>query len=96
MPVSKRLEALYAAEGKIRSERRKLLAEWPHLENREKGESLRRLFNTVTLFWKGTFHPAEAKPGRPRKTNRSGRWSYSLQKEKIGWAFAALDSGSSK
>jgi hypothetical protein len=88
VPLSERLKGLYAAEAERQAEREKLLAEWPALESREKGEAMRRLFKTVTLFWDRTFHPASDKPKRPRKTTRPGRYSYALQRERIQWAFA--------
>jgi hypothetical protein len=94
-PLAQRFEALYAAEQKVREEREKLMAEWPTLENREKGEALRRLFNTVTLFWERVFRPASTNPTRPRKTDRPGRWSYTLQKDQIKWSFASCDLGDS-
>jgi hypothetical protein len=87
---------LYAAEAERQAEREKLLAEWPTLEGREKGEALRRLFDTVTLFWDKQFHPALHKPTRPRKTDRTGRWSYTLKRDAIKWAFATSDLGSSR
>jgi hypothetical protein len=95
VPLSKRLEAVYAAEAEREVERKKLLAEYPALEAREKGEALRRLFKTVTLFWEGTFHPAAPKRNRPRKTDRPGRYRYTLKKDAIRWAFAASELESS-
>jgi hypothetical protein len=91
VPLSERLKVLANAEQERKAERKKLLAEWPAMESREKGEALRQLFKTVTLFWEKTFHPAMAKPTRPRKTDRPGRWSYRLERDRIGWAFAASD-----
>ncbi len=91
VPLSKRLEALYAAEAEREAERQKLMAEWPTLQDREKGEALRRLFKTVTLFWERTFHPASEKPTRPRKTERPGRFSYSLLRDRIEWSFPTTD-----
>jgi hypothetical protein len=81
VPLSKRLAELEARERQSSAERDKLLREWPTLENREKGEALRRLFETVTLFWDKTWHSALAKPTRPRKTERKGRWEYTLRRE---------------
>jgi hypothetical protein len=93
MPLSERFKALYAAEEGREAERKKLLAEWPTLEARERGEALRRLFKTVTLFWEKTWHPRMSKPPkcRPRKTDRPGRWGYKLQLDRTGWAFACSD-----
>lgn len=95
VPLTKRLERLLVAEKARQAEREKLVAEWPAMENREKGEAMRRLFKTVTLFWGKKFHPASKKPTRPRKTNRLGRYSYPLQKERIQWVFASSDLESS-
>jgi hypothetical protein len=89
--ISQRLESVSAARLKVRAERGKLLAEWPMLECREKGEALRRLFKKVTLFWEKRFHPALKKPTRPRKTSRPGRYSYYLQRDRIRWALATSD-----
>jgi hypothetical protein len=94
-PLSVRIGALMAADAERQAEREKLLAEWPGLENREKGEALRRLFRTVTLFWDRVWHPASAKPTRPRKTNRPGRYRYTLAKDRIEWAYPTLNPESS-
>jgi hypothetical protein len=92
VPLSERLSTLYAAEAELREEREKLLAEWPALEAREKGEAMRRLFKKVTLFWEKTHHPPLAKPPRvrPRKTARKGRYSYTLRRDQIRWEFSTL------
>jgi hypothetical protein len=90
-PLTQRLEALYAAEAERQVERGKLVAEWPTLESREKGEAMRRLFKSVTLFWDRTFCPAPANPTYARKTNRPGRYRYSLRRDRIQWAFATSD-----
>jgi len=96
LPISERLEKLYQAEAERQEERQRLLAEWPKLENREKGEALRRLFDTVELRWDREFHPAREKPTRPRKMDRPGRYTYTLRRDRIKWHLASLDSGSSK
>jgi hypothetical protein len=96
VPLSEKIGELHAAEEARKAEREKLLAEWPALEGREKGEALRRLFDTVTLFWDKQFHPASKKPTRPRKTNRPGRWSYTLKRDAVQWAFASSDLVSSR
>jgi hypothetical protein len=88
VPLSDRVARLEAAEDKRQTEREKLLAEWPTLEGREKGEMLRRLFKRVELFWSRTWHPAPARPTRPRKTRRPGRWSYDLDLSKTRWHLA--------
>jgi hypothetical protein len=86
VPLGERVKALLDAEAERNAERQKLLAEWPALESREKGEALRRLFQTITLFWRRTFHPAMTQPSRPRRTNRPGRYSYDLKKDETRWA----------
>jgi len=93
VPLSDRLLALYAAEEARRKEREKLLTELPTLEKREKGEAFRRLFKTVMLYWEKTFQASEAKPCRPRKTNRNGRFRYHLQLDRTEWSFASSDLG---
>lgn len=96
VPLSERLNEIYRAEAERQIERQQLLAEWPAMETRERGEALRRLFKTVTLFWDATFHPASTKPTRPRKTDRSGRYSYTLQPHKFSWQLANTDLGGCK
>jgi hypothetical protein len=88
VPLSDRLGSLYAAEKERAQQRQKLLAEWPGLEQRERGAALLRLFKRVTLFWSREWHPASANPTRPRKTNRPGRWACTLERDQIKWAFA--------
>ncbi len=56
--ITQRLSHLYRAEAERQAEREQLLAEWPKLEARERGESLRRLFRSVKLYWEREFHPA--------------------------------------
>jgi DNA invertase Pin-like site-specific DNA recombinase len=92
-PLSERFQALYAAEAERQGERQRLLAEWPGLENREKGESFRKLFKSVTLYWKKEFRPAAERPTRPRTTNRPGRYSYHLDRGRIEWAYTVSDLG---
>ena len=91
VPISERLNLLYSAEAEREAERQQLLAEWPKLEAREKGEALRRLFSTVTLFWDRTFQPASKNPLRPRKTERAGRYRYCLKRDQIKWSLATSD-----
>ncbi len=93
VPLSKRLNDLAEAEADQDAERKTLLLEYPALEQREKGEALRRLFQRVTLYWESTFHPASAKPTRPRKTERPGRFSYALQMDRIQWTLAESNLG---
>jgi hypothetical protein len=93
--LSDRVSRLFNTVRSTYTERMRLLDEWPAMENREKGEALRRVFKTVTLYWKGTFHSAEKQPGRPRKTKRPGRWSYKLLTDKIKWDFESTSLGSS-
>jgi predicted site-specific integrase-resolvase len=85
VPLTERLKTIWSGEDERAAERRKLRRELPALQNREKGEALRRLFNTVTLFWDRTFIQASEKPTRPRKTNREGRYRYTLRRDKIQW-----------
>jgi hypothetical protein len=68
-----------------------LVKDLPGLENREKGEALRRIFKTVTLYWDREFIPKSDKPSRPIKTNRPGRNRFSLIKNKIGWEFSSFN-----
>jgi hypothetical protein len=93
VPLEERFLAIMAAEAERQGERQRLLDEWPSLEAREKGESFRRLFKTVTLYWRKVYHPASARPTRPRKTNRPGRNSYHLDRGRIEWAYPVSDLG---
>lgn len=93
VPLRERLSSLTAAEDARTAERKKILAEWPTLEDREKGEALRRIFGKVTLFWDRTFRPAEANPSRPRKTKREGRYSYAIQHDRTVWTLADTNLG---
>lgn len=95
VPLTERVRTLMAAEVERHEERERLQAEWPTLENLAKGEALRRLFNRVTLRWTRTYRPARNKPSRPRKTNRPGRYSYTLKREEIEWSFSTPDLASS-
>jgi hypothetical protein len=94
--ITQRLNEVYAAEAEQAADRQKLLSEWPSLERREKGEAMRRLFNKVTLFWDRVFRPAIAHRSRPRRTNRPGRWRYTLQRDRIQWSLATTGSESSR
>jgi hypothetical protein len=96
LAVSERLQAVYAAEAELREERERLLAEWPEMEGRARGEAFRQVFGSVTLHWDRKFHPASAKPTRPRKTNRPGRYSYALRRDRIEWGVAGLDTARSR
>src|SRR5437773_1984559 len=87
--VSQRLNEVRQSGHDLYAQYSALLKEWPKLELLEKGESLRRIFKTVTLFWEKQFHPSEETPGRPRKTNRDGRYSYKLLADEIGWELSA-------
>jgi hypothetical protein len=93
VPISERLASLSNAETGRQEERLNLQAEFPQLESREKGEALRRLFKSVTLFWERTYHPPMAKSpqSKPRKTERKGRYSYKLLPEKFIWQFTTSD-----
>jgi hypothetical protein len=89
VPLADRLADLRRRIEERGAERKKLLAEWPALEGRERGEALRRLFKTVTLFWEKTYHPPS--PKRARKTARRGRYSYILLRDRIQWVFAEFN-----
>lgn len=88
VPLSERLRSMFQEEQAREAERRKLLNEWPGMDCRERGESMRRLFKTVTLFWEKTWQGASSKPARPRKTNRPGRWRYSVKQDATRWDLA--------
>jgi hypothetical protein len=90
VPLAERLDTLRRRIKERADERKKLLAEWPTLEARARGEALRRLFKTVTLFWEKTYHPPS--PRRARKTARRGRYSYTLLRDKTRWAFTESNS----
>ncbi|WP_437228293.1 hypothetical protein SH661x_000824 [Planctomicrobium sp. SH661] len=87
-PISKRLKVLREADNVRARERRKLIAEWPTLEFREKGEAMRRTFKKVTLYWHREFVPAKSNAAQPRKTTRPGRNKFTLLHDKIEWSFA--------
>ncbi|ADB16920.1 Recombinase [Pirellula staleyi DSM 6068] len=89
--LSKRLKILCEAETERQAERDKLIDEWPRLQARERGEALRQIFNTVKLFWNREFHAAREIPDRPRKTDRPGRFKYTLDCARIEWGFATTD-----
>lgn len=93
VPLTARLNMACTALAAQREERDQLLADWPVIEAREKGESLRRMFKTVTLYWDRTFVAASPNPTRPRKTDRPGRHKYQLRRDQIGWALAESDLG---
>ncbi len=95
VPVSKRIAELEAQEIQRDAERKKLMAEWPTLESRAKGEALRKLFNTVTLFWDKKFQAASSRPSRERKTKRPGRYRYHLKLGEIQWQLSTSDLTSS-
>jgi predicted site-specific integrase-resolvase len=83
VPLSQRLKSQSREEDERAAGRRKLRRELPALENLEKGEAFRALFDKVTLYWTSKF--IEAGDG-PRKTNRPGRYSHSLDRDKMEWA----------
>jgi hypothetical protein len=94
VPMTERLKSVYSAESERQAERERLLAEWPALESREKGEAMRRLFTQVTLFWEKKWHPTPERPSRKRATNRSGRFGYTLRSDRTQWEYTELDSAS--
>ena len=83
--ITARLHAILHADDDRAEERQKLIEEWPKLDGQEKGEALRRVFNTVRLFWDKKFHAARVNPDKPRKTDRPGRYSYTLDYDRIEW-----------
>jgi Recombinase/Resolvase, N terminal domain/Recombinase zinc beta ribbon domain len=83
--MSERLHEIHKAENERSAQRNKLIAEWPQLDCREKGEAMRRLFKTIKLYWKAIWHPNEESTTRQRKTERKGRFSYELLTDKIEW-----------
>lgn len=85
--LSVRVEQAMKAERRRQDERRHIEEELPKLEGRHRGEAFRRIFKTVTLYWKRSFHPAQENPPRPRKTERPGRYSYDLEPDRIEWEF---------
>ena len=85
--LSERVEQALKADKRRRDERRHIEQELPKLDGRHRGEALRRIFKTVTLYWKRSFHAALEKPTRPRKTERIGRYSYDLEWDRIEWAY---------
>lgn len=93
VPLSQRFKELAEAERLRDEEREELERSWPELDEREKGESLRRMFKQVTLHWEKQFHPASLNPTRPRKTDRPGRYSYHLLRDQIEWSYATTDLG---
>lgn len=84
-PLRDRFGAIFAEDTARHAERSQLKSEWPSLDAREKGESLRRLFERVTLRWDRQFIPSAKKPARERKTDRKGRFRYTLNSRDIGW-----------
>ena len=85
--LSDRLGRLFKSSLSAYEERTRLIDEWPSMENREKGEALRKVFKKVALFWDRKFRPAEKNPSRPRKTKRNRRMSYNLLTDRIQWDF---------
>ena len=91
IPIPERFQKIIADESKGQAERDQILKELPTLDSRDKGETFRRLFNKVILFWDRTFIPASTTPSRPHKTNRSGRNRFTLREDLIKWDYANLD-----
>ena len=90
IPLAQRLAKLSDEDEQRHEDRAKLVKEWPNLDAREKGEALRRLFKTVTLFWDREFKERSNRPTRELKTDRPGRYSYTLQTSKIVWELGTL------
>ncbi len=92
LPLSERFQRLYSMDLARDAERKRLREEWRSIGNREKGETLRRIFRSVTLYWDRTFHPGRQNSNRPRKTSRPGRYSYTLRLDRTEWHLASTDS----
>jgi len=88
LPITERLKAVRQVAKELGDQYSALLKEWPSMGKREQGESLRRIFKAVRLYWKPTFHPNVDNPSRERTTSRTGRFSYKLLENKIEWDFA--------
>jgi hypothetical protein len=95
VPLSERIDRLFAAEKEQTAEREALLEEMPTLEYRERGEAFRRLFTRVELYWDQEWRPRAERPTRERKTDRPGRYKYTLRNDLTVWALAATDLGCS-
>ncbi|WP_197454041.1 recombinase family protein [Caulifigura coniformis] len=85
IPLATRLESLYRAEQERQEQLDQLQTELPQLDARERGEAFRRVFRQVVLYWDRKFHPATE---GPRKTERTGRNSYTLQPQRFEWSLA--------
>lgn len=90
-PVAERLDELEAEEARQLEERKNLLADWTTIPQRERGEAFKRFFSKVILKWSKEWHSAEAKPKRERKTDRKGRWKYTLLSDEITWELTASE-----
>ncbi|WP_425399563.1 recombinase family protein [Aeoliella sp.] len=91
MPLSDKIRAIHDADDSRIAEYGDLLVDWPNMEARAKGEALRRLFEKLILYWNREWHAAEAKPSRPRKTDRPGRWTYTIDAERIEWGLQDIN-----
>lgn len=85
VPLSERVRKLDEEAKQRQAEREKLLEEYPSLEQRAKGEALRQHFREVKLFWTKEWHEAKPNKYRKRKTDREGRWSFTLDVTKTKW-----------
>lgn len=85
VPLGDRLRQLREEYGQRHDQVDKLEKEWPQLEASAKGEAMQRLFSSVTLYWDSKFNPSPERPTREKKTEREGRWSHTLNEEKIEW-----------
>jgi hypothetical protein len=91
-PIRARVRELWQRYGNIREQNALLMKEWSGTDERVKGETLKRIIRKVVLYWDKVWHEAEATPGRERKTERPGRWRYTLDETRITWDFHGCDS----
>lgn len=84
-PISKRIKDSAEQVRDLTEQQTNLKNEWPKMVNLQKGEAMRRFYKSVALFWDKEFHESEKNPGRPRKTERTGRNRYLLRQDKIKW-----------
>jgi DNA invertase Pin-like site-specific DNA recombinase len=91
MPVRERLREIGGTYRALKEEQEELLKEWAGMDERVRGEALKRIIAKVVLYWDKVWHPAEAIPSRERTTQRPGRYSYHLDLSKTQWVFQGSD-----
>lgn len=82
-PVSRRIEQAFSNLDERTEKRRKMIADLESSEPRRRGEAFKRIFERVEFAWDREWHPAAEKPTRERKTERAGRYSYTLRSDLI-------------